>query len=135
MWRLVPALTTQMGAAFPELIRAQALITETLRFEETNFKQTLERGLRLLDEEEGRRSSCQDFPGEVAFRLYDTYGFPLDLTEVVLRGRGNTLRTFEDREHDALRVLGLVTEKLRRAQLFAQREPLRLGRRLAGADP
>src|ERR1700681_3920334 len=54
MWRLVPALTTQMGAAFPELIRAQPLITETLRFEETNFKQTLERGLRLLDEEEDR---------------------------------------------------------------------------------
>ena len=88
MWRLVPALTTQMGAAFPELIRAQALITETLRFEETNFKQTLERGLRLLDEEEDRLSSGQDFPGEVAFRLYDTFGFPLDLTEDVLRGRG-----------------------------------------------
>jgi alanyl-tRNA synthetase len=88
MWRLVPALTTQMGAAFPELLRAQALITETLRFEETNFKQTLERGLRLLDEEEGHLSLSQDFPGEVAFRLYDTYGFPLDLTEDVLRGRG-----------------------------------------------
>jgi len=88
MWRLVPALTTQMGAAFPELIRAQALITETLRFEETNFKQTLERGLRLLDEEEDRLSSGQDFPGEVAFRLYNTFGFPLDLTEDVLRGRG-----------------------------------------------
>jgi alanyl-tRNA synthetase len=88
MWRLVPALTTQMGAAFPELIRAQALITETLRFEETNFKQTLERGLRLLDEEEDRLRPSQDFPGEVAFRLYDTYGFPLDLTEDVLRGRG-----------------------------------------------
>src|ERR1700689_4201905 len=87
MWRLVPALTTQMGAAFPELIRAQALITETLRFEETNFKQTLERGLRLLDEEEARLRASQDFPGEVAFRLYDTYGFPLDLTEDVLRGR------------------------------------------------
>jgi alanyl-tRNA synthetase len=88
MWRLVPALTTQMGAAFPELIRAQPLITETLRFEETNFKQTLERGLRLLDEEEGRLSPGQDFPGEVAFRLYDTFGFPLDLTEDVLRSRG-----------------------------------------------
>jgi alanyl-tRNA synthetase len=88
MWRLVPALTTQMGAAFPELIRAQALITETLRFEETNFKQTLERGLRLLDEEEERLGPRQDFPGEIAFRLYDTFGFPLDLTEDVLRGRG-----------------------------------------------
>src|SRR5580700_4415301 len=88
MWRLVPALTTQMGAAFPELIRAQPLITETLRFEETNFKQTLERGLRLLDEEEAHLAAGQDFPGETAFRLYDTYGFPLDLTEDVLRGRG-----------------------------------------------
>ncbi|HEU0218686.1 MAG TPA: alanine--tRNA ligase [Stellaceae bacterium] len=87
MWRLVPALTQQMGAAFPELIRAQPLITETLRFEETNFKQTLERGLRLLDEEEAKLSPDQEFPGEVAFRLYDTYGFPLDLTEDVLRGR------------------------------------------------
>ncbi len=87
MWRLVPALTTQMGAAFPELIPAKALITETLRFEETNFKQTLERGLRLLDEEEDRLAPDQDFPGEVAFRLYDTFGFPLDLTEDVLRGR------------------------------------------------
>ena len=88
MWRLVPALTMQMGAAFPELIRAQALITETLRFEEGNFKQTLERGLRLLDEEDDHLASGQDFPGEVAFRLYDTFGFPLDLTEDVLRGRG-----------------------------------------------
>ncbi|HTZ35038.1 MAG TPA: alanine--tRNA ligase [Stellaceae bacterium] len=88
MWRLVPALTREMGAAFPELIRAQPLITETLRFEETNFKQTLERGLRLLDEEEGRLAPSQDFPGDVAFRLYDTYGFPRDLTQDVLRGRG-----------------------------------------------
>ncbi|HWD60485.1 MAG TPA: alanine--tRNA ligase [Stellaceae bacterium] len=92
MWRLVPALTREMGAAFPELIRAQPLITETLRFEETNFKQTLERGLRLLDEEEGRLASSQDFPGEVAFRLYDTFGFPLDLTEDVLRGRGRKVQ-------------------------------------------
>ncbi len=88
MWRLVPALATQMGAAFPELLRAQPLITETLRFEETNFKQTLERGLRLLDEEESRLAPSRDFPGEIAFRLYDTFGFPLDLTEDVLRGRG-----------------------------------------------
>jgi len=92
MWRLVPALTTQMGAAFPELLRAQPLITETLRFEETNFKQTLERGMRLLDEEEAHLKSGQDFPGEVAFRLYDTFGFPLDLTEDVLRGRGRKVQ-------------------------------------------
>jgi alanyl-tRNA synthetase len=88
MWRLVPALVRQMGAAFPELARAEALITETLKLEETGFKQTLERGLKLLDEEEGRLGSGQPFPGDVAFKLYDTYGFPLDLTQDVLRTRG-----------------------------------------------
>ena len=88
MWRLVPALVQQMGAAFPELLRAQPLIAETLRFEEGNFKQTLDRGLRLLDEELDRLRPNQPLPGEIAFRLYDTFGFPLDLTEDVLRGRG-----------------------------------------------
>jgi alanyl-tRNA synthetase len=88
MWRLVPALVQQMGTAFPELHRAQALITETLRFEEGNFKQTLDRGLRLLHEETERLGPDEPLPGEVAFRLYDTFGFPLDLTEDVLRGRG-----------------------------------------------
>src|SRR6185312_5001242 len=88
MWRLVPALLRQIGAAFPELHRAEALITETLRLEETNFKQTLERGLRLLDEEDGKLKAGEDFSGEVAFKLYDTFGFPLDLTQDVLRGRG-----------------------------------------------
>jgi alanyl-tRNA synthetase len=93
MWRLVPALVRQMGGAYPELVRAQALITETLKLEETSFKQTLERGLRLLDEEESRLGTGQDFPGEVAFKLYDTYGFPLDLTQDVLRGRGRKVAT------------------------------------------
>ena len=88
MWRLVPALVQQMAAAFPELLRAQPLIAETLRFEEANFKQTLDRGLRLLDEELEHLRPDQPLPGEVAFRLYDTFGFPLDLTEDVLRGRG-----------------------------------------------
>src|SRR6185437_1836416 len=83
----VPALVRQMGGAYPELVRAQALITETLKLEETGFKQMLERGLKLLDEEEGRLGASQDFPGEVAFKLYDTYGFPLDLTQDVLRSR------------------------------------------------
>jgi len=87
MWRLVPALVRQMGAPFPELIRAEALITETLKLEETSFKQTLERGLRLLEEEEVKLGAGEAFPGEVAFKLYDTYGFPLDLTQDVLRGR------------------------------------------------
>ncbi len=88
VWRLVPSLVQQMGAAFPELLRAQPLIAETLRLEETNFKQTLERGLRLLEEETARLGPGDALPGEIAFRLYDTYGFPLDLTEDVLRGQG-----------------------------------------------
>src|SRR3984893_4982834 len=80
MWRLVPALVQQMGAAFPELLRAQPLIAETLRFEETNFKQTLERGLHLVEDETTRLGPGAALPGEIAFRLYDTSGFPLDLT-------------------------------------------------------
>ena len=91
VWRLVPALVQQMGAAYPELLRAQPLITETLRLEETNFKQTLERGLRLLEEETARLAPGEPLPGEIAFRLYDTYGFPLDLTQDVLRGQGRTV--------------------------------------------
>jgi alanyl-tRNA synthetase len=91
MWALVPALVRQMGAHFPELIRAEALITETLKLEETSFKQTLERGLKLLEEEETKLGAGEAFPGEVAFKLYDTYGFPLDLTQDVLRGRSRTV--------------------------------------------
>jgi alanyl-tRNA synthetase len=88
MWKLVPALVTQMGAAYPELGRAQALIVETLKLEETRFKQTLDRGLKLLSEETGRLAQGQPLPGEVAFKLYDTYGFPLDLTQDVLKAQG-----------------------------------------------
>jgi alanyl-tRNA synthetase len=91
VWRLVPALVQQMGTAYPELLRAQALISETLRFEETNFKQMLERGLRLVEDEVVRLAPGEALPGEVAFRLYDTYGFPLDLTEDVLRGQGRAV--------------------------------------------
>ncbi|MQP65573.1 alanine--tRNA ligase [Niveispirillum sp. SYP-B3756] len=87
MHRLVPALVREMGGHYAELVRAQALITETLRLEETRFKQTLERGLKLLDEAEGNLADGQALPGNVAFTLYDTYGFPLDLTQDVLRGR------------------------------------------------
>ncbi|MFC7331828.1 alanine--tRNA ligase [Rhodocista pekingensis] len=87
MYRLVPALVREMGGHYTELQRAQPLITETLRLEETKFKQTLDRGLRLLDEEEARLVPGQALPGQVAFTLYDTYGFPLDLTQDVLRGR------------------------------------------------
>jgi alanyl-tRNA synthetase len=91
MWRLVPALVAEMGSAYPELIRAEAIIKETLRLEETRFRQTLERGLKLLDEELARLGSGQELPGEVAFKLYDTYGFPVDLTQDILRGRGRKL--------------------------------------------
>ncbi|WP_376961072.1 alanine--tRNA ligase [Azospirillum sp. A26] len=88
MHRLVPALVQQMGDAYPELNRARALIVETLKLEETRFKQTLERGLRLLEDEVGHLGEGQPLAGDVAFKLYDTYGFPLDLTQDVLRGQG-----------------------------------------------
>ena len=88
MWRLVPALVREMGAHYPELPRAQALITETLKLEETRFRRTLERGLRLLEEEVDGLSDGKPLSGEVAFRLYDTYGFPLDLTQDALRAQG-----------------------------------------------
>ncbi|SDH81417.1 alanine--tRNA ligase [Roseospirillum parvum] len=88
MYRLVPALVSAMGGPFPELERAQALITETLKLEETRFKQMLDRGLRLLEDEKARLPSGGTLPGEVAFKLYDTYGFPLDLTQDALRGEG-----------------------------------------------
>jgi alanyl-tRNA synthetase len=91
MFRLVPALVRQMGAAYPELTRAQALIEETLKLEETRFKQTLDRGLRLLDTELSRLGEGQPLPGEAAFKLYDTYGFPLDLTQDALREKGRTV--------------------------------------------
>jgi alanyl-tRNA synthetase len=87
MWRLVPSLIRQMGTAYPELGRAEALITETLKLEEANFKQTLERGLKLLDEEDAKLKPGESFSGDVAFKLYDTFGFPLDLTQDVLRTR------------------------------------------------
>jgi len=93
MWKLVPALLRQMGQPFPELIRAEALVTETLKLEETSFRETLARGLKLLDEEEDKLGKGKAFPGEIAFKLYDTYGFPLDLTEDVLRGRGRKVET------------------------------------------
>ncbi|MEQ9608700.1 MAG: alanine--tRNA ligase, partial [Kiloniellaceae bacterium] len=93
MWRLVPTLTGMMGAAFPELNRAAALVTETLKLEEGRFKDTLGRGLKLLEEETGRLGGSQALPGEVAFKLYDTYGFPLDLTQDILRGQGRGVDT------------------------------------------
>jgi len=91
MHRLVPALVRQMGAAYPELARAQALIEETLQLEETRFKQTLDRGLKLLDEELSGLSEEAPLPGSAAFKLYDTYGFPLDLTQDALREKGRSV--------------------------------------------
>ncbi len=85
MHKLVAALVRQMGAAYPELVRAQSLIEETQRLEETRFKTTLDRGLRLLNDELDRLPEGGALPGSVAFKLYDTYGFPLDLTQDVLR--------------------------------------------------
>ena len=88
MHRLVPALVQEMGQAYPELPRAQALIEEVLEREETRFRQTLDKGLRLLDEETASFGAGDSLPGETAFKLYDTYGFPYDLTEDALRARG-----------------------------------------------
>jgi len=88
LFKLVPELVHQMGQAFPELARAQDLISETLKLEETRFKNTLDRGLKLLDEETNKLSSGGILPGEIAFKLYDTFGFPLDLTVDALRSQG-----------------------------------------------
>jgi len=88
MWRLVPALVAEMGAAYPELVRAQPLFEATLQQEETRFRQTLVTGLKLLDEATADMGEGGTLSGETAFKLYDTYGFPYDLTEDALRSRG-----------------------------------------------
>jgi len=88
MWRLVPALVREMGQAYPELTRAEALITETLKLEETRFRNTLAKGLSILDDASKTLKSGDMFDGETAFTLYDTYGFPLDLTQDALKSRG-----------------------------------------------
>ena len=93
MYKLVPALVRQMGEAYPELGQAQTLITETLELEETRFKQTLERGLRLLEDEVSGLPEGANLPGAAAFKLYDTYGFPLDLTQDALREQGRAVDT------------------------------------------
>ncbi|MCR9077817.1 MAG: alanine--tRNA ligase [Hyphomonadaceae bacterium] len=88
MHKLVPALITEMGAAYPELGRAQAAIESALEQEESRFQKTLGRGLALLDDASGDLKEGDTLPGETAFKLYDTFGFPLDLTQDILRGRG-----------------------------------------------
>jgi len=91
MHRLVPTLVASMGQHFPELVRAEALISETFRLEEERFRQTLDRGMKLLEEETSKLGDKQALAGDVAFRLYDTFGFPLDLTEDILRGQGRSV--------------------------------------------
>jgi alanyl-tRNA synthetase len=88
MHRLVWALVREMGQAYPELVRAESLIEETLRLEETRFRKTLERGLTILDEKSASLKKGDMFDGDTAFTLYDTYGFPLDLTQDALKSRG-----------------------------------------------
>jgi alanyl-tRNA synthetase len=93
MYRLVPALVRQMGQAYPEIVRAETLVTETLLLEETRFKAMLERGLGLLSDEVARLGAGGKLPGDVAFKLYDTFGFPLDLTQDALREQGLAVDT------------------------------------------
>jgi len=88
MYHLVPALVKEMGGQYPELSRAQALITDNLKQEEERFKETLGRGLKLLEEETANLKKGGKLSGDAAFKLYDTYGFPLDLTQDILKGRG-----------------------------------------------
>ncbi|MDR6872845.1 alanyl-tRNA synthetase [Bosea sp. BE125] len=93
LYKLVPVLTREMGRAYPELLRAESLISETLKLEETRFRTTLARGLTLLDDAARDLVSGQSLKGDVAFTLYDTYGFPLDLTQDALRARGVSVDT------------------------------------------
>jgi len=93
MHRLVPALVGEMGSAYPELKRSEAMIAETLKLEEIRFRETLARGLKLLDEASVGLNKGDQLKGDVAFKLYDTYGFPLDLTEESLRARGVAVDT------------------------------------------
>lgn len=93
MYRLLPVLDSQMGQAYPELARARAMTTETMKLEEERFRQTLERGLKLLEDDAASLKPGAVFPGETAFKLYDTFGFPLDLTQDVLRARNVSVDT------------------------------------------
>ena len=95
MWKLVPTLVQEMSDAFPELLRAQSLISETLKLEESGFRETLGRGMHLLEKATSKLRSDQELPGEIAFQLYDTYGFPIDLTEDALRQQGRTVNRIE----------------------------------------
>ena len=109
MFRLVPVLVREMGRAYPELVRAESLIAETMRLEETRFRRTLERGLAILEAETSGLSAGQNLSGETAFTLYDTYGFPLDLTQDALKARGigvdtGAFSTAMERQRNAARA-------------------------------
>jgi alanyl-tRNA synthetase len=93
LWKIMPTLVREMGQAYPELHRAEALITETLKLEEQRFRKTLSRGLAILEEETAGLGAGGTLPGAVAFKLYDTFGFPLDLTQDALRARGLAVDT------------------------------------------
>ena len=130
IYKLVPTLVREMGAAYPELSRAQELISETLLLEETRFRKTLERGLKLLDEESRGLKSGDTFKGETAFKLYDTYGFPLDLTQDALKPRGIAVDTdafatsMEQQREDARRAWKGTGEAKTEAVWFDLREKL-----------
>ncbi len=118
MYRLVPALMNEMGKPYPELVRAHSLIEQTLKLEEERFRETLERGMKMLEEEIQRQPSQRILSGEVAFKLYDTYGFPLDLTQDILREVGWSVdeKRFQEameaqRQQSRLKWIGSGEEK------------------------
>ena len=130
MFKLVPALTREMGQAYPELGRAESLITETLKLEETRFRATLAKGLSILDEASKSLTKGDMFDGETAFTLYDTYGFPLDLTQDALKSRGISvdIASFSDameRQREKARASWAGSgEAAQEAVWFALREKL-----------
>ncbi|HEY2444998.1 MAG TPA: alanine--tRNA ligase [Rhizomicrobium sp.] len=130
LYRLLPVLVAEMGGAYPELKRAEALTSETLRLEELRFRETLARGLKLLDEASSGLSRGDRLPGATAFKLYDTYGFPLDLTEDALRQRGIGVDTdgfaaaMEQQRADARRAWAGSGESGTDTLWFALREEL-----------
>ena len=124
MHRLVPTLVGEMGQAYPELVRGQSLIEETLQREETRFRETLEKGLRLLDDATGDMGTGDVLDGEVAFKLYDTYGFPYDLTEDALRAQGiSTERGSIPQWPASVRLPGLPGKAVARPQTARSGSP------------
>jgi len=130
LYRLLPVLVAEMGGAYPELKRAEALTSETLRLEELRFRDTLARGLKLLDEASEGLSRGDRLAGETAFKLYDTYGFPLDLTEDALRERGISVDTagfaaaMEQQRAEARKAWSGSGETGTDAQWFALRDEI-----------